>query len=219
MNWFVLIALLCAGADWFAVARANKKTEYVFKPATMLAIIAMACVWMQGPHDEWFAWFILAGLVLSLAGDVLLLFSRAIFFLFGLVAFLLAHVAYILGMNQTLPPPDAYVLLLPIGIVCALYLARVVRVLRARRENNLVAPVAVYGVLISLMLFSAWATLFRPEWSMTRRAWVIAGAMLFYLSDGMLAWHRFVKSSRIVQVSVMITYHLGQMALAAAMVL
>ncbi len=219
MNWMLPIVLSCAFVDWFAVARTHRRLEFIFKPATMLAIIAALLVWMQGPHDAWYAWFLLAGLVLSLAGDVFLLLPGPRYFLFGLVAFLLAHVAYIVAMNQTWPPPAAFLLLLPIGLLGAWYLRRVIRAMQSAGQNHLAGAVMVYGFAISLMLFSAWATLFRPEWSNVRRMWVIAGATLFYLSDGILAWILFLKPFRGAKLAGMITYHLGQLALAAAAVM
>jgi uncharacterized membrane protein YhhN len=51
-----------------------------------------------------------------------------------------------------------------------------------------------------------------------RRAMVIAGASLFFASDTMLARNLFVtqSSSPSARLRVMITYHLGQIALAAS---
>ena len=41
----------------------------------------------------------------------------------------------------------------------------------------------------------------------------IIGALLFFTSDGILAWNRFVKADRRLQIAVMVTYHLGQLGL------
>ena len=80
----------------------------------------------------------------------------------------------------------------------------------------MLAPVAMYSVVLSLMLYSAWTTLLRPEWGKTR-AWLAAiGASLFFISDSMLAWDRFVTSFPKARLWIHVTYHLGQMALAAS---
>jgi hypothetical protein len=71
-----------------------------------------------------------------------------------------------------------------------------------------------YGVMLSLTLFSGWATWFRPDWSTSARTLVSAGTTLFFCSDLMLAWDRFVHRSRVLQVAVIVTYHLAQLALA-----
>jgi uncharacterized membrane protein YhhN len=216
MNAALFLALGCAVIDWFAVARENKTLEWVFKPATMLIIIFAARFAMQNAQDIWLAQFFILGFLLSLAGDVLLMIPHERAFLLGLIAFLSAHVAYIVGMNAALPPLHALVLLIPIGILDSWFVMRVVRALRASEQSALVTPIMIYAAIISLMLFSAWATLFRPEWTTARRTVVIIGATLFFCSDAMLAWNRFVKSFRCGKVLIMITYHLGQIALATA---
>jgi alkenylglycerophosphocholine/alkenylglycerophosphoethanolamine hydrolase len=79
--------------------------------------------------------------------------------------------------------------------------------------------VAVYIAVICLMLGAAWATLLRPDWSPLRRVLAIGGASLFAASDAMLAWERFVSSSRSGPLRVMLSYNLAQMALAASIAL
>ena len=81
----------------------------------------------------------------------------------------------------------------------------------------LTIPVAIYGLVLSVMLVSALATLFRPEWTPVRRGMVIAGASLFFASDTMLAWNRFAAPLPQGRLWVMITYHLGQIGLAASL--
>ena len=69
------------------------------------------------------------------------------------------------------------------------------------------------------MLFSAWATLFSPAWTGAGRVAVIVGATLFFASDSMLAWNKFVVPSHRMHVAVIVTYHLAQIALAATLAL
>jgi uncharacterized membrane protein YhhN len=211
-----IAALVLAGVDWYAVARRHRALEMAAKPATLIAIILAAWLLRAGPHDAWQAGFFLAGLALSLAGDVALLLPGTRAFLAGLVAFLLAHLAYIAGLNPA-PPPAAALVLVPVVAVVWLMLFRAIAVgLRRSGETGLLAPVAVYSVVLALMLLSAWATLFRPEWSAARRALVIAGATLFFASDTLLAWNRFVGPAAGGRLAVMVSYHLGQLALAAS---
>jgi uncharacterized membrane protein YhhN len=165
----------------------------------------------------WAAPFFIFALAESLIGDVCLMLPGNRYFVTGLLAFLLAHAAYIAGLNPSLPPAQALVMVLPVTFVSGLLLRAVVRSLQAKRRADLITPVVVYTVAISLMLVSAWATLFRPEWSATRRLLVIAGASLFFLSDAMLAWDVFVAPSPSAGLRVIVTYHLGQFALAASL--
>ena len=213
------VAFTLAVLDWVAVARNWTKAEYVFKPATTAAIVIAAWLITRGPHDARLAQFFLPGFVFSLAGDVFLMLPGARFFRLGLISFLVAHVCYIIGLNPSLPPLPA---LIPLVIIAALGLLLVRGIasgLRRSGQKALLGPVAIYSGVLSLMLFSAWATLFRPEWTALRRALVIAGGSLFFASDSMLAWDKFVQLLPGGHTKVMVTYHLAQLALAASIAL
>jgi uncharacterized membrane protein YhhN len=213
---FVLV-LLAAVTDWLAVARGWRRSEMIFKPLTLLLLIATAWIaTLLGPHDTWQAPWFIAGLAFSLAGDVFLLFPGRGAFVGGLVSFLIGHLCYIVGLNPTLPPPIAFALFVPIGAMAVVLVRGIAAGLRARGEHALVPPVLAYSVVLGLMLFSAWATLFRPEWGSTRRVLVVAGATLFFASDAMLAWERFVRTWPYARLMVIVTYHVGQVLLAAS---
>jgi uncharacterized membrane protein YhhN len=119
-------------------------------------------------------------------------------------------------MNPTLPSFPSLAFLVVVALVWAMFYRFLAAGMRRRGQTSLLTPVAIYSVVIGLMLFSAWATLFRPEWTPLRRGLVIVGASLFTISDGMLATNRFVTSFPLARLWVMVTYHLGQMALAAS---
>jgi len=80
----VLAAALSAG-DWLAVARDDKRLEYVCKPGALAALIGVA-VTLDPAHGDVRAWFVLA-LALSLAGDVFLMLPSDRF-VAGLASFL-----------------------------------------------------------------------------------------------------------------------------------
>lgn len=210
------VALALAAMDWAAVGARRKRLEYLFKPATLVAIIIGLLLLMRGPHDEWQARFFLIGLIFSLAGDVFLMLPGDGFFLPGLVSFLLAHLCYIAGLNSTLPPLPSLFLMAPIAAVGLVLVLRIVWALRAAGQTRLLIPVVVYGLVISVMLFSAWATIWRADWNGTRRVLVIGGATLFFASDAMLAWNKFVNRFARADLAVIVAYHLGQLALASS---
>jgi uncharacterized membrane protein YhhN len=217
-GWAFCLALIVAGLDWLAIARRQRRLEYILKPATLALVLVAAWLLTQGPHDAWLARFFLPGLIFSLAGDILLLLPNERFFIPGLAAFLLAHVCYIVGLNSTLPPWPALLLFIVVAIIGLALFRGIALGLRHHQQTAMLVPVALYSLILSLMLFSAWATLFRPEWTPLRRGMVIAGASLFFASDTMLARNLFVtlSSSPSARLRVMITYHLGQIALAAS---
>jgi uncharacterized membrane protein YhhN len=96
-RWLLVAALGLAVGDWIAVGAGNRRAEYLFKPATMLPLIAAALV--LEPADETMRVFFVVALCLSLLGDVFLMLpDQDRFFVPGLGSFLLAHVAYIAGL-------------------------------------------------------------------------------------------------------------------------
>jgi uncharacterized membrane protein YhhN len=161
------------------------------------------------------------GILLSLVGDVFLMLSNERrWFLFGLGTFLLVHVAYILGLNTPPPPFNAMTFVVALMVLMsALPLIRRILLGAAQKGlRRLVEQVRVYATVISLMLFSALITLFRTDWSSTPAYLVSLGAVLFISSDMLLAWNKFVKPIRRGRLALMITYHLGQMAIIAGAV-
>lgn len=205
-----LLPLGIAIIDWWAVA-ANRRLEYALKPAVMLALL-LVLGWV-GNFRGGQIWFAL-GLIFSLGGDVALMLSPR-FFLAGLVSFLLAHLAYIIGLNPSLPPLNAASLLIAILVTLVggqIYL-RVAGGLRARRLSRLKWPVFLYSIAISSMVFSALVSLMRPGWPPLSAYCVSAGALLFLLSDIWLAWDKFVQPARANRALRMAAYHLGQILL------
>ena len=156
--------------------------------------------------------WLVAALAASLAGDVLLLAPGR--FIAGLVAFLVAHLAY-LGAFAQLPGSARG----SCWASCsrAWSSPRVGRVLlAAARRVGLGAPVAVYLAAICGMAIAA---------TRTGLPAAILGAWLFVASDAMLAWGRFRAPARPghrgappLRVAVMVTYHAGQVLLFAALV-
>jgi uncharacterized membrane protein YhhN len=209
----LIVTLFFAAGDWLAVARDRRRLEVVCKPATLLALLVAAGLLTRGPHDARQATFFLPGLAFSLAGDIFLLLRGRRFFLAGLVAFLIAHVCYTLGFNPMPPPWPSLALLVPIVAIEVALFRRLAKALKARGEGGMIAPVAIYSAVLSGMLFSAWVTLFRPEWAGLRQILTIGGASLFFISDTMLAWDRFVQSFPRARLWIHVTYHLGQIAL------
>jgi uncharacterized membrane protein YhhN len=188
------------------------KLEYLAKPGVMTCLFIW--LYLTSGFQGALAWFGV-GILFSLAGDIALLFIERLFLL-GLVAFLLAHIAYLVGLN--IPFPQAMgVWTIGIALVIGLNALRVIRRilegLRNRGQTRLVLPVIAYSTVITLMLLSALITLFRPDWKSTPALLVSAGGFLFYMSDIILAWNRFVapiKNGRMLNIGL---YHLGQIAI------
>ena len=214
-TWLWIGGIL-AVLNWAAVEKNWKPVEYIAKPGTMVALLAWlwTATGLGGPALP-FA----LGLLFSLAGDVFLMLPRQPF-LAGLVAFLLAHVCYIIGFNPSLPPLNLISLTMAIlvGAAAGAFFRRLSLALAQKNLNSLRLPVTVYAGVISLMLLSALLTLTREEWATLPALLASAGAAFFFLSDSLLAWDRFVAPLSHRGLKVMITYHLGQFAIIAGVV-
>ena len=192
------IAAVAAAIDWIAVRHEHRPAEYVFKPLTLVALTATALA--LDPQDPTVrAWFVVA-LVLSLAGDVFLMLPGDLF-VPGLGAFLLAHVAYVVGLVVAgLGPLGVLAGFLVVGAAFGLVGARLLRGIH-RSEPAMAVPVAAYMGAISAMLVCAVGT---------GDGVAIVGAVSFYVSDSLIGWGRFVKSYDWGRLAVMVTYHVGQ---------
>ncbi len=207
------IALLIALFDWIAVAINIKPIRYIAKPGVMLVLL----IWLgtlggfRGPM-MWFA----LGALFSLGGDVFLILPQEQF-IASLISFFLAHVTYIIGFNQTFPPVNiaSLVVFLIISLTAAGIYRRISLALLSESERKLRVPILAYTVTISSMLVSALITLIRPDdqWSPFAALLVSVGALLFFLSDVLLAWNRFVKPLAQGRLKVIIAYHFGQIGI------
>jgi alkenylglycerophosphocholine/alkenylglycerophosphoethanolamine hydrolase len=215
--WLVGVFLVVAVVDWFCTVRGKQQTRWttyrwVTKPAALALLIAWFSLvggW-RGP----LLWYGLA-LVFSLVGDVLLM-ERLNLFVFGLAAFLLAHLAYLVGFNLSLPPLSLPIMVLAaVGAIAVGLLYPLVRrgLMRQPGGSNLRLPVLVYSLVLTLMMVSAVSTLFRPDWNKNAAILAAAGGLLFFTSDSLLAVGRFVRPIRQGDLLVMVTYHLGQLGL------
>ncbi|NOY98543.1 MAG: lysoplasmalogenase [Chloroflexi bacterium] len=211
MGFLLALTLTSAVLDWYAVYKGWKKIEYLVKPLTMVFLF-LWLVFSAGLSGA-LLWFGL-GILLSLAGDVFLMFSER-WFIAGLAAFLLAHVGYIIGFNQPVPPFNVFGLALAVftAILAAQLYKKIAAGLVAGGKPGLRGPVLAYTAVISLMLLSAMQTLLRLDWAPGAALAVSAGAALFMFSDVILAWNRFVAPIKNGRVINMASYHLGQIAL------
>lgn len=204
-----MVAAVLAAGDWLAVARHDQGLEYVCKPGALAALIGVALA-LDPAHGDVRAWFVVA-LALSLAGDVFLMLPSDRF-VAGLASFLLAHLAYVVGLTRHGGSAGAlFVAAVPVVIVAGLLGARFLRAARATGHDELVGPLLAYMAVIAAMVTCALAS---------GNALAALGAVLFMASDALIAETRFVDSQlhRWAPVVIMVTYHLGQAGLTLSLV-
>jgi uncharacterized membrane protein YhhN len=194
LNFWLVATVVLVVANWACIALGWRLGRTVTKPAALLALIA---------------WSLSLG---GWQGGMLLLLPPR-FFPVGLIAFLLAHIVYIIGFNLELPPVDitSILLLALVGLVYYWIMHRTIR--RGMERSSLRGMVSIYGVVISLMLFSALLTLQRPDWNMPAAALSSFGALFFMGSDSLLGYDRFVKRLKWSELAIMVSYHAGQFCL------
>jgi uncharacterized membrane protein YhhN len=145
------------------------------------------------------------------------MFKRDGSFRAGLFSFLLAQIGFIIGFNETLPPDGSYPLLIPVFAVgLVLYGVLVVRLVQ-REQKDMIVPVTLYSVVLSLMAFSALTTTVRADWGLVRAGVAAAGGVLFFVSDSVLALNKFAFAVPGSAVIVHVTYHLAQVLLALSL--
>ena len=212
-----ILALILAFLEAIAVSKQIQRLEYFAKPAVMICLFLWlyTSTGLQG-NTLWFG----LGIVFSLLGDVLLVSSLDRMFLFGLIAFLFAHISYINGFREELANLNigSAILAAFIAVNAGRLLRRIVGALRANGEKKLVIPVIAYGIVISIMLFAAMSTFYNPLWKTNAALFVSIGAFLFWISDLLVAWVKFVapiKNGRIWSIAL---YYLGQIGLVAGVI-
>jgi uncharacterized membrane protein YhhN len=155
------------------------------------------------------AWWIAAGIALSVVGDIALLSSSEGAFLIGLGAFLLAHLAYVVAFARVAVWSPH------VAIVAVATLTVTAFVLRAIAPGTvrLRAPTIAYGIVISAMVIAASATLGGP---LAGAPLAAAGATFFYASDASLALNRFRRPIPHAAFFTLGLYWIGQIGIALA---
>lgn len=203
LAWVLLgLAAFAAAIDWAAVAGAKIAVERVAKPAVLVLLLAAAIV--LEPVDPAVRPWLLLALAASLVGDVLLLPPGR--FTGGLVAFLVAQLAYLMAFLQL--PGNTVLAVVGVGLAFALVAFVGRSIVEGARPSGLALPVAVYLAAICLMAISG---------TRTGIPAVALGAWVFVASDATLGWDRFAApepgSARVAslrRLAVMVTYHAGQ---------
>jgi uncharacterized membrane protein YhhN len=214
---FWITALIFAALESLALWKKWTRLEYLAKPAVM--IVLFLWLWTSVGLGGAALWFGL-GILLSLTGDILLMISLDRLFLAGLIAFLLAHLAYLIGFNIPIPEISSwgFVLAVIVGLGGVRVIRRIIAPLAASGQARMRMPIMIYGAVISLMLLSALMKMTDFTWNANAAALVGVGAFLFYISDIILAWNKFVAPIQHGRIYNIGAYHLGQITLIAGVI-
>jgi uncharacterized membrane protein YhhN len=200
----VLAVLVMAALAVLSAERRIAWLHVLSKPLTT-ALLFLIVGW---PATR-LAWWIDAGIALSVVGDIALLSASEGAFLVGLGAFLLAHLAYVVAFARVAVwSPHVAVVAVATITVTALVLRAI-----APGTARLRAPTIAYGVVISAMVIAASATLGGP---LVGAPLAAAGATFFYASDASLALNRFRRPIPHAAFFTLGLYWIGQIGIALA---
>ena len=180
--------------------------HYITKPLILLLLIVLFITQSKHLSLKTRKFAILA-LVFSLIGDILLMFVNKsdLFFIGGLVAFLLAHTMYIIVF---LNKRNSKSLSIPFVVVLMIYAFVLFYVLR-NSLGELLIPVIVYMLIILTMVISA--SLRKDRVSKFSYNLVFIGALFFMISDSILSLNKFYQPIPLSNIGIMLTYAIAQL--------
>lgn len=211
MNFQILLVIFLSALaiEIYANLAKNLQLQYFSKPSLMLILAFYYFINTRKFTSE--KYLILAALVFSWLGDVFLLFDKQYksLFIYGLTAFLIAHIFYIFYFwqirkyNKIEKLPNSLIF-----IAIATYSLALFGFL-SPNVKNLLIPVGIYAIVISTMLG---VSLTAFDFKIHQFGKIcVAGTLLFVVSDSILAVNRFVSPFEFAGILVMLTYAIAQL--------
>lgn len=179
--------------------------HYFSKPAILISLIIF--FYIESSNDsKSLKRMVLMALVFSLLGDVFLMFvdQSPNYFMLGLISFFLAHLFYCwVFFNHRNPNtnPTGLIIVLTIFALGLFYLLK-------ENLGDLLLPVIFYIIIILIMVITAF--LRQSKVSQKSFIYVFLGAILFVISDSILALNKFYMPLKLSSLSIMLTYGLAQ---------
>ncbi|ELR69106.1 YhhN family protein [Fulvivirga imtechensis AK7] len=207
----LLLFVIVASGNLISNVIENENLELYTKPA--LIPILMIYMVVASPEKKALLNFTLGALLFSWLGDVILMFQERgeNYFIFGLVSFLLAHLIYIFTYrkakwsvkeNGLLPTQRMRYIFILVLAGCGLVYVLLPNL------GGLTVPVTVYASVIVTMTIVALDRY--GHTSKSSFGWVFFGALLFMLSDSILAINRFLDPVPMAGFWIMLTYIAAQ---------
>jgi uncharacterized membrane protein YhhN len=154
---------------------------------------------------------LLIALFFSWVGDIILLFSAQgeLYFIFGLVAFLISHITYILLFTKQLNSRNIKnISVFWMGIGCILLYFSILIFTLYPKLGALKIPVLIYAITITIMLYFAFKG--SLKWTKKTGDLVLLGAVFFVSSDSILAFDKFYNPIPFNSFLIMSTYIIAQ---------
>ena len=150
--------------------------------------------------------YFVLGLFFSFLGDLFLLGTGEVYFIFGLLFFLIAHVFYIIMVLRLIParkPKDFIMASVPF-----LLLFLVLMNVLFAGLGSMKIPVIIYAMTISF--FGIVSLVLYLETKTKSSLLLLVGVLIFISSDTILALNLFYKTQLFYPLLIMMTYVLAQ---------
>jgi uncharacterized membrane protein YhhN len=153
---------------------------------------------------------LLTALAFSWVGDIVLLFAdiAEIYFILALASFLISHLIYCTLFNKQKAVEIRNNIVFRIGcLIILLYVVGMISFLLPTL-GTLKVPVIIYAFVISTMLLFAFNGFL--SWSKPGNKYVFYGAVIFIISDSILAINKFYTPIQKGSFFIMVTYLVAQ---------
>ncbi|XP_003997473.3 lysoplasmalogenase isoform X1 [Felis catus] len=190
-----LSPFLLTCAIYFLLWIPEDQPSWISALVKCLPVLCLVVFLRAARSDRGYRALLQGALLCSAVGDACLIWPEA--FLYGVTAFTVAHLLYLWALGLTPLRPG---LLLPIVPAFFLYNGLVLLHL----PPGMVPMLVTYSLVLASMLWRGLARGGSARW----------GALLFTLSDSVLAWDAFVQSLPHARLVVMTTYYAAQLLIA-----
>lgn len=213
-SWLLYVFAVALLTDLMVVQLELQSVRYISK--SLLMMLMLVFVGVQPYLKSRWKNLLLAALFFSLGGDVFLLFDskNSLFFILGLLSFLIAHVFYcvlFLRLKKHYYARNNWNLVSLLAL--ALYVSALFFLLYPHL-GNLKLPVLLYALVLSAMFYLA----LHVNSGFLGNPTIWMGAFLFVVSDSLLAINKFYHPFPGAPVLVMLTYALAQLLIVTGVI-
>ncbi len=202
---FVLASML----DIIGIIFSIPMLVYIFKPLIIFSLLFLYVFSLPVRLK----WYVMA-LELCFFGDVFLMFSGELFFIAGLVSFLIAHVLFIKIVISRIKEVN-FLKMISSAIPFLASFSLLIYTLKDSLHEML-WPVIIYGLTIAT--FGTVSLIDFLHTKSKKSLLMLFGAIIFMISDSLLAINKFYNPAHILDITVMITYVLAQYFIFRSMV-
>ena len=194
---FVLFCLI----DFYGIYLEKQLMVNFAKPMLMITLF-----WYYYSNTKQLNKYFILGLFFSFLGDLSLLGTGEVYFIFGLLFFLIAHVFYIIMVLRLIPArkPKDFIMA---GVPFLLLFLVLMNVLFAGL-GSMKIPVIIYAMTISF--FGIVSLLLYLQSKTKISLLLLVGVLIFISSDTILALNLFYKTQSFYPLLIMMTYVLAQ---------